>query len=181
MNLAPPAPGLLRSVRSLPLALAAFSVLSCDREERSFRSAPPSVVPDSSLQVGELRAGPPRSDVDHSVYGDNRWAIAQGQRLYSWFNCSGCHSAGGGGAIGPPLRDSIWIYGSAPENLFATIVQGRPDGMPSFGGLIATDDVWKLVAFVRSMARLTPMDTWPARPDDMSGANPQRRAGRPPP
>jgi cytochrome c oxidase cbb3-type subunit 3 len=30
--------------------------------------------------------------------------------------------------------DDQWVYGDAPQNLFATIVQGRPNGMPSFGG-----------------------------------------------
>lgn len=177
----PPTPREPRRARLLLTTLVVCSTLACDREERRFRSAPPSAIPGGELRVGALRAGPPSPDVDGSVYEDNRWAIAQGQRLYSWFNCTGCHSAGGGGAIGPPLRDSEWIYGSAPENVFATIVEGRPEGMPSFGGLIATDDVWKLVAFVRSMARLTPRDTWPARPDDMSGANPQRPNGAPPP
>ena len=40
----------------------------------------------------------------------------------------------GGGGIGPPLMDDRWIYGSAPENIYASIVQGRPNGMPAWGG-----------------------------------------------
>jgi cytochrome c oxidase cbb3-type subunit 3 len=145
--------------------LIACASAGCDREERSFSAPPPTMAVTRS----------DRATASWSDYDDNRWAIAEGQRLYSWFNCAGCHAPGGGGAIGPPLRDSIWIYGSDPDEIFTTIVEGRPGGMPAFGALIRGDDVRKLVAFVRSMAQLTPFDTRPARADAMSEANPQRR------
>ena len=29
--------------------------------------------------------------------------------------------------------DAEWIYGSHPEQIYSDIVQGRPNGMPSFG------------------------------------------------
>lgn len=69
-----------------------------------------------------------------------------------------CHFHGGGG-IGPPLMDDLWIYGSEPENIFATIVQSRPNGMPSFGGKIPEFQVWQLAAYVRSLSGLTPKDS----------------------
>ena len=65
----------------------------------------------------------------------NAYARREGKRLFSWYNCIGCHANGGGG-MGPPLMDDEWIYGSEPANIFATIVEGRPNGMPSFGGSI---------------------------------------------
>src|SRR5689334_2564830 len=46
-------------------------------------------------------------------YQGNAYALSQGKHLFEWFNCVGCH-AHGGGAIGPPLMDADWIYGSAP-------------------------------------------------------------------
>ena len=58
--------------------------------------------------------------------------------------------------MGPPLMDDEWIYGSEPENIFATIVEGRPNGMPSFRGRIPDYQVWQLVAYVRSMSGLCP-------------------------
>jgi len=84
-------------------------------------------------------------------YWRSRDAIRDGQRLYDWYNCSGCH-AGGGGGMGPPLMDDQWIYGSLPVNLFDTIVEGRPGGMPAFGGKIPEDQIWKIVAYVASMS-----------------------------
>ena len=75
--------------------------------------------------------------------------------------------------MGPPLRDDEWIYGSDPENIFRTIMEGRPNGMPSFAGRVNPDDVWKLVAFVRTLAGMTPRDVWPARADASDDANPR--------
>ena len=77
-------------------------------------------------------------------------AIRDGQRLYDWYNCSGCH-AGGGGGMGPPLMDQRWIYGSRPANLFDVIVEGRPGGMPAFGGKIPADQIWKIIAYIATM------------------------------
>ena len=66
------------------------------------------------------------------TYEENAFALSEGKRLYSAFNCVGCHAHGGGG-MGPALIDDKWIYGHEPGQIFATIVEGRPNGMPSFG------------------------------------------------
>lgn len=86
-------------------------------------------------------------------YKNDRHTINEGRRLYSWFNCVGCHANGGGG-MGPPLIDSEWIYGSEPMNIYASIVEGRPNGMPAFGDKIPEEEVWQLVAYVRSLGGL---------------------------
>ena len=39
--------------------------------------------------------------------------------------------------------------------------------MPSFGGRIPDQNVWELVAYVRSLSALTPSGTRGARTDDM--------------
>jgi cytochrome c oxidase cbb3-type subunit 3 len=69
--------------------------------------------------------------------------------------------------MGPPLMDDWWIYGSEPANIYETIVEGRPNGMPSFGGHIPTYEIWQLAAYVRSLSNLEPKDTIPARQDAM--------------
>jgi cytochrome c oxidase cbb3-type subunit III len=65
------------------------------------------------------------------------------------------------------LMDSEWIYGSDPENIFETIVEGRPNGMPAFGRKINPDQIWQIVAYVRSMSGLLPKDVASGRSDDM--------------
>jgi cytochrome c oxidase cbb3-type subunit 3 len=148
------------------LALAALT--SCEREERRFSEPPGASQPARSISVSELFAGATtRPDQNTpSPYDGNAYAINQGKQLYEWFNCSGCH-AQGGGSIGPPLMDDKWIYGGAAENIFATIVEGRPNGMPSFRGKIPTQQVWQLVAYVRSMSGQINKDTAPSRSDHL--------------
>lgn len=90
--------------------------------------------------------------------------ISEGQRLYSWYNCSGCH-ANGGGAIGPPLIKTEWIYGGEPANMFDTIVKGRPNGMPAWGGRIPAYQIWQIIAYVRSLNNLEPKSAVGVRPD----------------
>jgi cytochrome c oxidase cbb3-type subunit 3 len=106
---------------------------------------------------------------------DNAYDVNQGQQLYERFNCVGCHSHGGGG-IGPALMDSKWIYGSAPENVFATIVEGRPNGMPSFGGKIPAQQIRQLVSYVRALGGLARFDVAPSRPDSMQMTTPPSMA-----
>jgi cytochrome c oxidase cbb3-type subunit 3 len=69
--------------------------------------------------------------------------------------------------MGPPLMDDQWIYGSEPAQIFATIVEGRPNGMPAFAGKIPEKEVWELVAYVRSLSGLARMDVAGGRDDHM--------------
>jgi cytochrome c oxidase cbb3-type subunit 3 len=79
-----------------------------------------------------------------------------GQQFFTWFNCAGCHGARGGGGIGPPLRDDVWIYGSDPASIFQTIAQGRPNGMPAFAGKIPDEQIWSLELYIRSLGGADP-------------------------
>jgi len=74
--------------------------------------------------------------------------------------------------------DNVWIYGSEPENVFATIVQGRPNGMPAFGGRIPEKEVWQLVAYVRSMSGLVSSQAAPNRDDAMQVKKPESEVER---
>jgi cytochrome c oxidase cbb3-type subunit 3 len=76
-------------------------------------------------------------------------------------------SFSGGGGIGPPLMDDEWIYGSDPSQVFNTIVEGRPNGMPSFKGKLGNQQVWELVAYVRSLSGLGGSNVSSARDDHM--------------
>jgi len=84
-------------------------------------------------------------------YYENPQAVVEGKRLFSQYNCSGCHSNGGGG-MGPDLMDDEWIYGDRLEQIHQTLVEGRPNGMPAWGGKIPDAQLWALAAYVRSMS-----------------------------
>ena len=143
---------------------------ACDREDRRFQERPPSGLQQGTVSLTELRPGPATPTVHvATAYFENAWAMGEGYRLFNWFNCVGCHSNGGGG-MGPPLMDDEWIYGSDPAQIYLTIVEGRPNGMPSFRGRIPDSEVWKLVAYVRSLSGLAPKDARPGRSDHMASS-----------
>jgi cytochrome c oxidase cbb3-type subunit III len=78
-------------------------------------------------------------------------SMQDGRRLFRWYNCYACHGPHGGGAIGPSLRDRVWRYGDSDDQIFASIAQGRPNGMPSWGKKIPEIQIWELVAYIKSM------------------------------
>ena len=144
--------------------LAAAS--ACDRERRTFRESPPNASP-SAVRVSALQPGTMQDTTSAPGPYDNvAYHVTEGQRLFGWYNCAGCPANGGGG-MGPPLMDDKWVYGSAPDQIYNTIVQGRPNGMPSFAGKIPTSQVWQLVAYVRSMSALNSTGARSSRSDHM--------------
>jgi cytochrome c oxidase cbb3-type subunit 3 len=80
-------------------------------------------------------------------------AVQRGMKDFDAFNCSGCHAANGGGSMGPSLSDDIWIYRSSRANIYLSIVQGRPAGMPAFGAMLPDRTVWELVAYIKSISQ----------------------------
>ncbi|WP_114943077.1 c-type cytochrome [Microvirga calopogonii] len=161
------------------ILLTVFALAACQREEREFRSK--SMADETAEQVSLVPLSPgPSGPVEQrsgtgAKYEENAYHIAQGQRLYGWFNCNGCHGNGGGGS-GPPLMDDLWTYGGQIENIVQSIREGRPNGMPSFRGKVPDEQIWEIAAYVRSMGRNVPKAAAPGRKDDMSpGPAEQRR------
>ena len=62
---------------------------------------------------------------------------------------------------------TIGSTAAKPGNIFTTIMQGRPNGMPSFRNRIPEYQVWEIAAYVRSMAGLLPKGVSPGTPDHM--------------
>ena len=63
--------------------------------------------------------------------------------------------------------DDEWIYGSDPEQVFATIAEGRPNGMPTFKYRLSNQQIWQLTAYVRSLSGLLPKGARSGRTDHM--------------
>jgi cytochrome c oxidase cbb3-type subunit 3 len=171
--------------------LASGTILGCQSQARDLHPRAGESALSSGVVVSELRPGGVPSAIGALLadYQENAYAMNEGKRLFDSYNCSGCH-AHGGGSIGPALMDASWIYGSEPPNIFATIVEGRPNGMPSFRGKVPDFQVAQLVAYVRSMSGLAGKISSPSRNDTMNVKPPEntldelppvRREGTPPP
>jgi cytochrome c oxidase cbb3-type subunit III len=147
---------------------------ACKREKRQF-TQPPSSFKSYDVTMSDLHPGatgmpqPVENASEERAFDTN-----EGKRLYTQYNCSGCHFNGGGG-IGPPLMDAQWIYGENSENIYSTIVEGRPNGMPSFRRKIPDNQVQQIVAYVRSMSGQLRKDVEPTRNDSMNARRSEQR------
>jgi cytochrome c oxidase cbb3-type subunit 3 len=139
-----------------PIELAAIAALwlaGCDRGAQPAlpaEQADRQGIIDSALSPGSDRSlvsNDPRA----AQYYDSADAVNTGKVLFQQFNCSGCHSNGGGG-MAPSLMDDEWIYGGRLEQIHQTLVEGRPNGMPAWGGKIPDQQLWQISAYVRSMS-----------------------------
>lgn len=148
----------LRSLRSrrLLLIVTAFLMTACGR-------TPPSGGTSAAPAPMITAVGPvpgPAGDAGGTAaavagaanpYSQDRTAAAEGRQLFVRFNCVGCHGGRAGGGMGPSLRDVDWLYGSTDAQIFSSIAEGRAHGMPSWGSTMNEDQLWKLVAYIKSM------------------------------
>ena len=108
------------------------------------------ITHEENLAVGFPLSGQPM-ELRNPHEGDKR-AAAVGAQLFIAYNCIDCHGADGAGAMAPSFQDGRWHFGGSAGAVFESIYQGRPDGMPSWGGRISNDQIWMLTSYVRSLA-----------------------------
>jgi cytochrome c oxidase cbb3-type subunit 3 len=109
-------------------------------------------LPCAGQQIGPTPGpGPDTLSEPKNPYAGNAAAQREGRRLFNWYNCSGCHGDHAGGGMGPSLRDSTWVYGGTDARVFRSIAQGRTKGMPAWGNMLPEQQIWKLVAYIKSL------------------------------
>jgi cytochrome c oxidase cbb3-type subunit III len=172
-------------VLAIRAAAAAGGVLlalaGCHRESRHFEAPPgrdlaPTEIAMSSLVAGQSSEAFRRQQ--RHEYEENAFNLSEGKRLFEWFNCTGCHSHGGGDS-GPALMDDRWIYGAQIDEIYLTIAQGRPNGMPAFAGKIPPQQMWQIAGYVRAMGGHGPKAARPNRDDHIQIPSEQGRKDEP--
>jgi cytochrome c oxidase cbb3-type subunit 3 len=104
------------------------------------------------VAIGDL-AGIGNNTLDADVrspYAGDPAAIKQGQDLFVGMNCAACHSYDLKGGMGPDLTDTYWRYGGSPANIYKSIFEGRPQGMPAWGRALPQAMIWRVVAYIES-------------------------------
>lgn len=87
----------------------------------------------------------------------NPVAMQEGRSLYILNGCSACHGVMGGGGMGITLSDDVWKFGSNDEALFKLIKGEIPESiMPKVWTGLEDDQVWKIIAYIRSLYRGDP-------------------------
>ena len=112
-------------------------------------SAAPFLAHPEHIRPGDTA---PRGTTMRNPYAGNAQAVATGAKLFVSYNCVDCHGAEGSGAMGPSLADGRWHFGGGDGEVFESIYEGRPEGMPAWGSTIAPDQIWMLVAYVKSLS-----------------------------
>jgi cytochrome c oxidase cbb3-type subunit 3 len=112
-------------------------------------------VPVSNLSPGGVRSPP----IIKNPVANDQQALQRGMTYFQQFNCNGCHADNGGGGMGPALSNTIFIYGAQPENIYLSIYQGRPNGMPAWGASLPDAVIWDLVTYIQSISN-EPTPEW---------------------
>lgn len=148
-------------MRNLLIVFAMFAVafLSVSCETGPTNTAAGGATPAVSMPVGPVPGMLKQASGELNPYANDRIAIAAGRKLFIQMNCYGCHGGHGGGGMGPSLRDATWIYGGTDAEVFSSIAEGRGKGMPAWGTKLPSDEIWKLVAYIKSMR--TPLEADP--------------------
>jgi len=122
---------------------------------------------DTKLSPLDLVQSGPQGKLTNPYKDTEADIVAQGGQFLLSYSCSGCHGGGGGGGMCPPLTNDIWVYGGDDDTLFRLVALGSDElqkqgymrkgrenvvgPMPPFGAIIkSADDLWKILAFVRS-------------------------------
>ena len=78
--------------------------------------------------------------------------MAEGQYYRQY--CVPCHGVSGKGGRGPDLTRGIYTEGEKDSDLFRVISNGMPESqMAVFGSDIREEDIWRVVSYIRSIAR----------------------------
>lgn len=105
-----------------------------------------------SIAIGDL-AGVGNNTLDAKIdnpYSGNMAAIKEGNTRFVDLNCAACHGYDLKGGMGPDLTDTYWRYGGSPADIYKSIFEGRPQGMPAWGRALPPADIWKIVSYIES-------------------------------
>ena len=93
-------------------------------------------------------------DVTKNPHLGNESALVDGKTIYDT-NCKGCHGSDGKGSLpGQPdfTNDTYWT-GINDKDLFDIISEGKKGtSMPSFKDSLNEDEIWKVLAFEKSLS-----------------------------
>ncbi len=84
---------------------------------------------------------------------DAKPKLEDGERVFAQ-SCAACHGDGAKGNKdmgAPDLTDRVWLYGSSPEQVVATIQNGRKGVMPAWEGRLDPATVRSLAIYVHSL------------------------------
>jgi cytochrome c oxidase cbb3-type subunit III len=109
----------------------------------------------------------PNAEELQAVFADAARRDA-GKKIFAE-KCATCHGPEGGGLIGPNLTDNYWIHGKGTLVDIATVVsEGVLDkGMPPWKTMLKKDEIYSVVAFVKSLKGSHPSNPKPPQGEEV--------------
>lgn len=84
-------------------------------------------------------------------------AMRMGQRMFA-NNCAQCHGSAGTGSHGfPNLTDEEWLWGNSPEQIHATLANGRQATMPAWGAMLNAIGIRNVTEYVIQLSGREPV------------------------
>lgn len=115
-----------------------------------FRPPFPSTSDRAALRA--LGVGSPASPA--AAYASDPEALKRASQVFRAVCTGYCHSTGTVQKEAPDLFDCTWSHGSSDQEIFDTVSGGVPaTQMQAFGGKLPDEDLWKLVAYLRSRSK----------------------------
>ncbi|GJG89603.1 hypothetical protein tb265_47840 [Gemmatimonadetes bacterium T265] len=145
----------LAAAAALGAALAACDNTSHEQEIRGAGRGTNAIPDEGTLArvpLGDWAGATPNTlaNTIRNPYEGDSAAAREGGALYQQMNCADCHGYDLKGGMGPNLRDRYWRYGGSPAEIYKTLWEGRPQGMPAWGRALPPEQLWKLVTYIES-------------------------------
>lgn len=135
---------------------AMLAVAACAGAVAVGRAEPPAAVPAAAAPSDPAPSDPaPRPAASPED-------LARGKALFIGACAAYCHrpsqpEGAVAGADAPYLFGCEWRHGGSDAQIFQTISKGVPNTrMVAFGGAIPDEDVWRIVAYLRSATQCKP-------------------------
>ena len=110
---------------------------------------------EAEMQYADETYGPiykKYQDTDLVSLSKDEAALKIGERLYASY-CTTCHGSDARGARGyPNLRDDDWLFGGEPENIKASIMNGRNALRPPWESILGESKVFDVTSYVEQLA-----------------------------
>lgn len=157
------------------VALVVFVVGGCSSNPKPTASEKGAVAsPDAAaLEAVPPDAGSPEGTAEPVVVAESPVAsyladpaaLARGRGLFRSVCAGYCHSTQATDRVASNLFDCDWDHGSGDQDIFDIIAAGVPDTqMQGFGDKVPDEDLWKIIAWVRSSSKCTADPTGIADP-----------------
>lgn len=146
------------------IVAALIAVVSCKGEPELVRGGAngevklPSQGDLTQVPLGDFAGRTPNlvAEAIANPYAKSTAAQKEGEQLFQQMNCADCHGYDAKGGMGPDLTDAYWRYGGSPAEIYKSIYEGRPKGMPAWGASLPPEQIWKIVSYIQTLGGAFP-------------------------